>query len=105
MRKQKKHFFFAKNLIICHVSRKQEMYMPKIVFKNADIAKRRASMDKVKKVLKEDNAGYVLITCSNPSINGMMNVELSYEGDDALASYLLESANNLFQQKAPPCTE
>jgi len=79
--------------------------MPKIIFKSADLKKRRDSMVKIKKLLMEDHAGYVLITCSNPSINGMMNVELSYEGDDALASYLLESANNIFQDKAPPCAE
>jgi hypothetical protein len=75
--------------------------MPKIVFKNSDIIKRRTSMDKIKKLLMEDHAGYVLITCSNPSINGMMNVELSYEGDQALACYLLESAVNNSQFRKP----
>jgi hypothetical protein len=42
--------------------------------------------------LKEDNACYVLITCGKPSADGKMSVEMTYEGDPVLASYLLENA-------------
>jgi hypothetical protein len=42
--------------------------------------------------LKEDHACYVLITCGKPSADGKMNVEMTYEGDPILASYLLENA-------------
>jgi hypothetical protein len=42
--------------------------------------------------LKEDQACYILITCGKPSADGKMSVELTYEGDPILASYLLENA-------------
>jgi hypothetical protein len=42
--------------------------------------------------LKEDQACYVLITCGKPSADGKMSVEMTYEGDPTLASYLLENA-------------
>lgn len=35
---------------------------------------------------------YVLITCQQPTDDGDMQVEMSYEGDAALASYLLHGA-------------
>ncbi len=39
-----------------------------------------------------NSACYVLITCGAPSESGQMQVEMTYEGDKVLASYLLESA-------------
>ena len=42
--------------------------------------------------LKEDHACYILITCGKPSADGKMSVEMTYEGDPTLASYLLENA-------------
>lgn len=42
--------------------------------------------------LKEDHACYVLITCGKPAADGKMSVEMTYEGDPTLASYLLENA-------------
>lgn len=45
-----------------------------------------------KKGLNEKHAAYVLITCAEPSLDGKMQVELTYEGDPILASYLLENA-------------
>lgn len=58
--------------------------------------------------LRDDQACYVLITCGKPSSDGKMSVEMTYEGDPVLASYLLENAqgfidleddqNNLMQQ-------
>jgi hypothetical protein len=35
---------------------------------------------------------YVLITCDPPSDDGNMQVEMTYEGDAALAAYLLQGA-------------
>ncbi len=49
-------------------------------------------MRKSEKDLAEDHACYVLITCGQPSKDGKMQVELTYEGDPHLAAYLLESA-------------
>ena len=42
--------------------------------------------------LNEEQACYVLITCGKPSADGKMSVEMTYEGDPTLASYLLEHA-------------
>ncbi|MCP5509098.1 MAG: hypothetical protein H7A39_01620 [Chlamydiales bacterium] len=44
-------------------------------------------------------AGYVLITCCQPDAKGEMQVEMTYEGDKVLASYLLESAKSVFDEE------
>ena len=49
----------------------------------------------LKKVLQKDNACYILITCGKPSKDGNMQVEMSYEGDAFLASYLIEGAQSV----------
>ena len=54
-------------------------------------------MDK-KKNRKEDEACYILITCKEPSSDGKMSVEMTYEGDPALASFLLENAQDFIEQ-------
>ncbi len=41
-------------------------------------------------------SAYVLITCAAPNAKGEMQVEMTYEGDEALASYLVQSAGNMF---------
>lgn len=41
------------------------------------------------------HACYVLITCDEPSDGGEMSVEMSYEGDAILASFLLQGAQNV----------
>ncbi len=46
--------------------------------------------------LQSDTAGYVLITCTQPNSKGQMEVNLTYEGDRVLASYLLKSAQDFF---------
>lgn len=58
-----------------------------------------SSMEEIKQRLKEKHACYVLITCSEPSEKGEMQVELAYEGDETLAAYLVESAQSVFDQK------
>lgn len=50
-----------------------------------------AAVDSASKLL-DDTACYVLITCGHPSSDGQMKVEMTYEGDKVLASYLLENA-------------
>lgn len=45
---------------------------------------------------KRGNVCYILITCGEPTEEGKMNVEMSYEGDADLAAYLLHSAQNFF---------
>ena len=48
--------------------------------------------------LKEDQACYILITCGKPAADGKMSVEMTYEGDPTLASYLLENAQGFIDQ-------
>lgn len=42
--------------------------------------------------LAKKHACYVLITCDEPSDDGQMQVEMSYEGDATLAAYILHGA-------------
>lgn len=46
----------------------------------------------VRRSLAKRHACYILITCDLPTEDGTMNVRMSYEGDAALASYLLDGA-------------
>jgi len=45
---------------------------------------------------------YVLLTCSQSSDDGKMNVEMNYEGDPLLASYLLQGAQALVDKDVEP---
>ena len=56
-------------------------------------------LDKIKKALGEKHACYVLITCSEPSKEGQMEVEMSYEGDETLAAFLIDNASQLFDER------
>lgn len=47
---------------------------------------------KIIQELGRNNYCYVLITCSDISEDGKMEVEMNYEGDACLASYLLHEA-------------
>jgi hypothetical protein len=48
---------------------------------------------------KEENSDkeicYVLIKCKEPNEKGDMQVEMTYEGDPVLASYLIETAQGM----------
>jgi hypothetical protein len=48
-----------------------------------------------KKLQDQAHACYVLITCGQPSAEGKMQVEMTYEGDPSLAAYLLQNAQDL----------
>ena len=56
----------------------------------------------VKKCSEKASSGehicYVVIACGKPSENGDMEVEMMYEGDRSLASYLIESAQGLLEE-------
>lgn len=56
----------------------------------------QSARSKVKK-LSQDDACYVLITCKMPSADGKMQVEMTYEGDECLAAYLIESAQEFIR--------
>ena len=55
--------------------------------------------ERVRKLLKKDYAGYVLITCCNPSDSDQMQVEMTYDGDPVLAAYLLEGAQGYLDEE------
>ena len=55
--------------------------------------------DKIAKALSKKNQCYVLITCKEPSLDGEMEVEMSYGGDPILAAYLVESASTIIMDE------
>lgn len=57
------------------------------------------ALEKIKKALSEIHACYVLITCSEPSKDGQMEVEMSYEGDESLAAFLVDNASQVFDER------
>lgn len=50
------------------------------------------------KIRKEDQACCIVIRCGQPNADGKMSVEMTYEGDPTLASYLLENAQGFIDQ-------
>ncbi len=52
----------------------------------------------LQKALEKDPSCYVLITCGQPSEDGEMQVEMTYQGDAALASYLIQGAQSFIDQ-------
>lgn len=54
------------------------------------------NISKLKEALSSEDLSFVLITCSKPSKEGKMNVEMDYEGDRDLIAYLMKSAENYF---------
>jgi hypothetical protein len=48
-------------------------------------------------VVEEDFACRVVITCKPPTPDGEMQVEMNYEGEKVLASYLLHSAQQMLE--------
>ena len=61
--------------------------------------RKTCAMTRTKKIDVEEEgcACYVLITCDKPNAEGEMKVEMTYDGDEALASYLLASAQQVFE--------
>jgi hypothetical protein len=53
----------------------------------------------IKKALAGKCACYVLITCTEPGADGQMQVEMNYEGDEALAAFLIENAGQVFDDQ------
>lgn len=53
----------------------------------------------LKGVLKKDPSCYVLISCSQQSREGQMNVEMTYQGDIRLVAYLLHDAQGIIEDK------
>ncbi len=54
--------------------------------------------ESIKAALAKKHLCYVLITCDASSVDGKLQVEMSYEGDVSLASYLLDGAKDLIDE-------
>jgi len=55
--------------------------------------------------LAKRHACYVLITCNEPSDDGQMQVEMSYQGDATLAAYILHGAQLHIDKEEEPIFE
>jgi hypothetical protein len=51
-----------------------------------------------KKTSAKKHVCYVLITCEEPSEDGKIQVEMTYEGDATLAAYLLQGAQSFIDE-------
>ena len=60
---------------------------------------KKNSRKHLQEVLDKDPSCYVLITCGQPSEDGQMQVEMTYQGDTALAAYLLQGAQFFIDQE------
>lgn len=67
-------------------------------FKKSKRSKSNAPHLKQSKQAKK-KACYVLITCDEPTEDGKMHVEMTYEGDTTLAAYLLENAQSILDER------
>jgi hypothetical protein len=66
----------------------------------AKVRKKPLALSKMRRAKK--NACYVLITCEEPTPDGRMHVEMTYEGDTVLAAYLLENAQSILDDQLLP---
>jgi|GEM_PF-5827627 len=55
--------------------------------------------EKVHKVFRRKTIAYILISCGEANNKGEMEVEMTYEGDKYLVSYMLENARELMDSK------
>ena len=60
---------------------------------------RKNSRKHLQEVLDKNPSCYVLITCGQPSEDGQMQVEMTYQGDATLAAYLLQGAQFYIDQE------
>lgn len=64
-----------------------------------DLNRHEAALDSAKKILGKNCVCCIMITCSQTNSDGNMQVEMHYEGDESLAAFLLENANQVFEEK------
>ena len=60
---------------------------------------RKSSRAHLQEALDKNPSCYVLITCGQPSEDGQMQVEMTYQGDTSLASYLVQGAQFYLDQE------
>jgi|688.fasta_scaffold840846_2 hypothetical protein len=49
-------------------------------------------------IIEPDTICYVLITCKKANKNGIMQVDLKYEGDKKIARHMLKTAQSILQE-------
>lgn len=62
---------------------------------------KKVLMAKLKSVIGDQCACFVLISCSEPSTEGQMDVQMHFEGDETLVAFLLENATQVFDEQIP----
>lgn len=65
---------------------------PKHKKNEAEAVFRASDHEKMKQLVTKNHLSYILITCSQPSEEGKMDVEMSCEGDDDLIDLLMQNA-------------
>jgi hypothetical protein len=56
-------------------------------------------LGKIKDAIGNRCACFVLISCSEPSHEGRMEVQMHFEGDETLAAFLVENAGQVFDEQ------
>lgn len=56
-------------------------------------------LKRISEKLEKKNICYVLITCTESTEDGDMEVEMTYEGDASLACYLLQGAQHFIEEQ------
>ena len=57
------------------------------------------ALHKIKDAMGDSCACCVIITCSAPSKDGKMEIEMSFEGEESLAAFLIENAGQVFDDR------
>jgi hypothetical protein len=57
-------------------------------------------LSKMKEKLGAKWSCCVLITCTEPEENGKMEVEMTFEGDEMLAAFLVDNAAQVFEERS-----
>ena len=69
-----------------------------VQFDHPKLGKVGSAHEKIRKILS-NHIGYVLVTCRPTTKAGKMEVEVSYEGDPDLASYLVDGAQGYLERE------
>lgn len=64
-----------------------------------DLNAHEVALLRAKKALGEKCVCCILISCSETTNDREMQVEMHFDGDESLAAFLLESANQVFDEK------
>lgn len=59
----------------------------------------KPNTDQLHKKLSKEHACYILITCDHPSEDGEMPVNMTYQGDVDMVSYLLDGAKTMIDDQ------